>query len=139
VIGRDIKVGNIIVENISDRRIEVITQYYEEIPIDDKLRTFYNEDIDNGLAGLPDFKPQSKDPKKYSWGGRNEVKPLLLDDIGDAQNTKSATAAANALLIYTTAYNKCDPETGQYSSSVPEYSGELKDDHVGAQNGNISK
>ena len=132
VIGRDIRLGNLIVENIFDRRIEVITQYYEEIPIDDRIRTFYNADIAKGLCGLPTYKPQSQVPKTFALGDRYEVKPVQ-DAIGDAQDTESMTAVANALLINinTTAYNKCELDAERYSSSVQFNTSELKDVHDG--------
>ena len=98
VLGRDLKVGNLTVENIFDRRIEIITKYMEIISIDNNIKNFYNAEIVNGLNGLPDFKPQSKVPKFV--GDRYAVKPVM-DDIGDAQDTESMTVDANALLIFT--------------------------------------
>jgi hypothetical protein len=40
VIGRNPQVGNLIVENLLDRKIEVIDRFYEIISLDNTIRAF---------------------------------------------------------------------------------------------------
>ena len=96
VIGRVIETGNLIVENLLNRKRETINFYHEEHHLDDLLRAYfagYSSSI-NGLDWKPGAHISVQDPENSSEGDRLSVMPLV-DDNWDANNTSTMTANIN--------------------------------------------